>query len=278
MKKRIVFSILGLLVIIGALGGVKFLQISDLIAAGADMKPPPTAITAIDVQETDWETTFNAIGTLEASQGVMITADLSGRVKQLYFDGGESVKAGDLLLEQETSTEDTQLSAAESDMVLAKSNMDRVDRLWQSRTISRSEYDAARSQAAAAEAQVANINSSLQKKQVTAPFDGRLGLRMANIGQDLAQGVPIVSLQAFDPMRVNFSLPQRTLTQLTEGLVVRIGSNAAPDQEFTGKVTAINTEIDAATRTVQAQATLDPGSRPIEPCPICYPACSSVLM
>ena len=256
MKKRIAFAILGLLVIIGTLGGVKTLQIRDLIAAGESMAPPPATVTAFDAQRTQWETTLSAIGTLEASQGVIITADLPGRVSQLYFDGGEVVAAGDLLLEQETSQEDAQMSAAESDLALAKSNLDRVSRLWQTRVVSRSEYDAARSEASAAQAQVDNMSSSLDKKQITAPFGGRLGLRLVDIGQDLSQGLPIVSLQAFDPMRVNFSLPQRSLAQVTEGLDVRITTNAVPDRVFTGSITAINTEIDAATRTVRAQATL----------------------
>jgi len=257
MKKRIAFAIVGLLVIIGTLGGVKTLQIKDLIAAGESMVPPPTSITAIEAQRAEWETTLRSIGTLEASQGVIITADMPGRVAALNFDGGEIVAAGDVLLEQETSQETAQLSAAESDLVLANSNLDRVSRLWRSRVVSRSEYDAARSQATMAQAQVDNITSSLDKKQISAPFDGRLGLRLVDIGQDLQQGVAIVSLQAFDPMRVNFSLPQGALSQVTEGLEVRVTTNAVPDQVFSGTITAINTEIDQATRTVRAQATLD---------------------
>lgn len=257
MKKRIALAIVGLMIVIGTLGGVKFLQIKDLIAAGESMVPPPTAVTAIDTQKADWEMTINTIGTLEASQGVNITADLSGRVSRLYFDGGELVSQGDLLLEQETSTEDAQLNAAEADLVLAQSNLDRVSRLWQSRVVSRSEFDTARAQASAAQAQVDNITASLAKKQISAPFDGRLGLRLVDIGQDLSQGVPIVSLQAFDPMRVNFSLPQGALAQVNEGLEVRITTNAVPDHVFNGQITAINTEIDDSTRTVRAQATLN---------------------
>jgi len=221
------------------------------------MVPPPTAITAFDAEQAEWETTMNAIGTLEASQGVVITADSPGRVSRLLFDGGELVSAGDLLVEQETSTEDAQLSAAESDLALAQNNLDRVARLWRSRVVSRSEFDAASSQATAAQAQVDNITASLSKKRITAPFDGRLGLRLVDIGQDLSQGVGIVSLQAFDPMRVNFSLPQGALAQVKQGLAVRVTTNAVPDRLFEGVITAINTEIDAATRTVRAQATLN---------------------
>ncbi len=174
MKKRIAFSVLGLLVLIGILAGVKTLQIRELIAAGAAATMPPTAVTAIDVQSADWETTVSAIGTLEAAQGVVITADLPGRVSRLFFDGGERVAAGDVLVQQETSTEDAQLSAADSDLALAKSNLDRVSRLFKSKVVSRSEYDAARSQSSAAQAQLDNIKASLGKKKITAPFDGRL--------------------------------------------------------------------------------------------------------
>ena len=257
MKKRIAVAVLGLIAIIAGLAFVKFDQIVSMIEAGESMSPPATAITAVDVQAVTWETSLQTIGTLEAAQGVVITADLPGRVTALFFDGGERVKNGDLLVEQDVSTESAQLSAAESDLVLAQNNLDRVARLFRSKVVSRSELDAARSQATLAEAQVDNITSSLDKKQISAPFDGRLGLRLVDIGQDLSQGVPIVSLQAFDPMRVNFSLPQKALATVSSGLDVRVTTSAVPNTVFTGKITAIDTEINTSTRTVRAQATLD---------------------
>lgn len=257
MKKSIAFAILGLLLVVAVLGGMKALQIKDLIAAGSAAKQPPIAVTTVTVAATDWETSINALGTLEAAQGVVITADLPGRVSALYFDGGETVKAGKLLLEQENSSENAQLSAAESDLELAQRNLDRVARLFRSKVISRSEFDTARSQESAAQAQVDNITTSLDKKQITAPFDGRLGLRLVDIGQDLSQGLPIVSLQAIDPMLVNFSLPQQALANVKEGFKVRVATDASPGVVFDGSITAINTEIDTSTRTVRTQATLN---------------------
>jgi len=126
MKKKIAFSILGLLLVIGVLGGVKTLQIKDLIAAGQAAQIPPTAVAPTSVEQASWESTLRSIGTMEAAQGVMITADVSGRVTELSFDGGESVQRGDVLVSQETSTEEAQLSAAESDLALAESNQKRV--------------------------------------------------------------------------------------------------------------------------------------------------------
>lgn len=256
MIKKIFLTIVGLVVVIGAIAAVKTLQIQDLIAAGSSSSQPPTAITAASVERAQWEMTIRSIGTLEAAQGVVVTADIPGRVASLYFDGGERVSAGALLLKQETSTEEAQLSAAASALDLAQSNLDRVSRLYRSKVVSRAEFDAAQSQSSAAQAQLDNITASLDKKQITAPFDGRLGLRLVNIGQDLAQGVAIVSLQALDPMRVNFSLPQKALAQIRDGLKVRVTSNAVPDRIFKGNITAINTEIDTQTRTVRTQATL----------------------
>ena len=267
MIKRILLTIVGLLIVIGVIAAVKTLQIQDLIEAGSSRVQPPTAITSASVESAQWETTIRSIGTLEAAQGVVVTADSPGRVASLFFDGGERVSAGTLLLEQESSTETAQLNAAASDLDLAQSNLDRVSRLYRSKVVSRSEFDSAKSQATAAQAQLDNIVASLDKKQITAPFDGRRGLRLVNLGQDLSQGVAIVSLQALDPMRVNFSLPQKALAQIRDGLNVRVTSNAVPDRTFEGNITAINTEIDVQTRTVRTQATLkvttDDGSKEI---------------
>jgi len=257
MKKRIALAVLGLVVVIGVLGGTKALQIRDLIAAGEGQGPPPTTITSAVAEEAEWEIALEGIGTLEAAKGVTITANLPGRVTELYFDGGEQVEAGEVLLEQDTSSEVAQLRAAESALTLARSNLDRTDRLKRNNVVSQSELDAASAEAERAEAEVENIRTSISKKRLVAPFAGRLGLREIDIGQDLAQGVPIVSLQAFDPMRVNVSLPQKTISRIAEGHPVRVTTNAVSDRVFEGEITAIDTVIDPSTRTVRVQAELD---------------------
>jgi len=256
MKKRIAFALLGLLLVVGILGGLKATQIRALIAAGEAQQFPPTTVTAATVQRSDWETTLSAIGTLEAAQGVVVTADLPGRVTRLNFTGGETVEQGALLVEQETSTESAELAAAESDLELAQRNLDRVSRLYRDQVISRAEFDTARSAQSAARARVDSISSSVDKKQIVAPFAGRLGLKLVNIGQDLAQGVPIVSLQRVDPMLVNFSLPQQALAVISDDFPVRVTTDAVADRVFEGRITAIDTQVDDATRTVRVQATL----------------------
>ena len=257
MKKRIALAVLGVLVVVGVLGGLKALQITDLIAAGDAQQMPPTAITSATARNAEWEVTLEGIGTMEAARGVTVTADLPGRVTALYFDGGETVEAGEVLLEQDTSTEDAQLRAAESSLALARSSLDRVERLSRSNAVSQSELDSASATFENAQAQVDDIRTSIDKKRIVAPFAGRLGLRQVDIGQDLGQGVPIVSLQDSDPMRVNVSLPQQVLGRVAEGQPVRVTTDAVPGRTFDGRITAIDTEIDPSTRTVRVQAELE---------------------
>ncbi|PID62068.1 MAG: efflux transporter periplasmic adaptor subunit [Gammaproteobacteria bacterium] len=258
MIARFLLTICGLVLLFAVLAGIKTLQIVALVQAG-QAATPPTAVTATKVESARWEETLSAVGTLEAAQGVTITADYTGRVTRLLFDGGETVQAGTLLLEQETSSETAQLDAAASELQLAEQNLDRVSRLFRSGVVSRAEYDTARSQKSAAQARFNDITATLDKKQILAPFGGRLGLRLVDIGQDLSPGVPIVSLQSVDSMRVNFSLPQAALARVTNGLPVRVTNDVVPGTVFTGSITAINTEVSTATRTVRIQATLDSG-------------------
>jgi len=242
---------------IGALAGLKAMQIKTLIAAGETMRPPPMTVASAVAENAQWENTIAAIGTLEAGQGVMITAETPGRVTELLFKGGESVSAGQVLISQDIKSEQSQLSQAESSLGLAQSNFQRISRLYKNKVVSQAEFDTAKSQLSNAEAQVSGINTTIAKKQIVAPFDGRLGLSLVDLGQDLSAGIPIVSLQSVDQMLVNFSLPQQALAQVSTDLAVRITVDALPDQILTGKITAINTQIDNETRNVTLQATLD---------------------
>jgi membrane fusion protein (multidrug efflux system) len=257
MKKALFASVVGLLLIFAGLAGVKALQIRDLIAAGANMAPPPTAVASELVQAAEWASSLSAVGELEASRGVVLTADLAGRIASIAFEPGARVQQGDLLVEQEVSSEQTELEAAEADKTLARSNLNRASKLLKDKLIPRSDYDAALAAYRGASARVQTIRASLDKKQIVAPFDGRLGLSQVDLGQNISAGTPIVSLQAIDRMYFNFSLPQRDLTRVTTGLLVTVAIDALPDQTYRGEVSAINSEIDKSTRTVEVQAVLD---------------------
>lgn len=241
----------------GPLAFVRYLQVRAMIAASENAVTPPETVTATEVTPQTWETSISSTGTVAPVQGVTVSAEVAGKVAKIAFEPGAAVKAGDLLVQLDTSTEEAQLHAAEATAALAKANLDRAKELRQSNTNSPAELDAADAQAKQAGAQVDNLRAVIAKKTIRAPFAGRLGLRMINLGQNLREGDPITALQTLDPIYINFSLPQQQLAQIAVGNAVRVKSDAAPDQTFEGKITALNAEVDPVTRNIRVQATID---------------------
>ena len=256
MIKRIILTILGILLVIGVLAGIKSLQIGKMVAASGQFAPPPTPVTATEALKQTWESRLTSVGTLEAVQGVMVTAELPGKVVRIAFDPGSMVTAGDILVYQDTTSETAQFRAAEASLTLAKIDLDRKSSLLSKNTISQAEYDNANAQYEQADAQADNIRSIISKKNIRAPFSGRLGIRLVNLGQNLKEGEAIVSLQSINPIFVNFSLPQQQLALIRPGLTVRVTTDAFPDQVIEGQITAINPQVDTATRNIQLQATV----------------------
>lgn len=256
MTKRIIITLLGLVVVIGALVGIKGLQINRMVAQGDNFMPPPVVVSTAAAHQESWETLLTAVGSLEAVQGVMVTAELTGKVVHIAFAPGEMVRAGDLLVRQDTSVESAQLRAAEAGVALAKINLARAGELVATQTVAQSQFDNADAQFKQAVAQADNIRAVIDKKTIRAPFAGRLGTRHVNLGQILKEGEAIVSLQSLDPIFVNFLMPQHRLAQIHPGLQVRVTADAFPGQTIAGTVTAIHPEVHAATRNIRIQATV----------------------
>jgi membrane fusion protein, multidrug efflux system len=257
MVKRIIISLIGLILLIGGLAGIKYLQIERMTAYGDNFVPPPEVVTTATAKNDSWESFLTAVGSLEAVQGVVVTAELKGKVVHIAFEPGSMVKAGDLLVQQDTSVESAQLRAAEAEVALAKINFKRSKELVAAKTISQSDFDNADARFKEAEAQADNIRAMIAKKTIRAPFAGRLGIRLVNLGQTLNEGDEIVSLQSLDPIYVNFLLPQQRLAQVYPGLAIRLITDALPGQVVSGKITAINPQVDAATRNIRIQATVE---------------------
>lgn len=255
----------GLLLIVGPLALLKLTQFRAMAQARAAMVIPPTTVTADAARLDSWGETLSAPGSLEAVQGVTVAAEIPGKVVRIAFEPGAAIQAGDLLVQLDTSTEEAQLRAAEATAALARANLARARELRTSGTNSLAEMDAADAQARQADAQAESIRAVLAKKTIRAPFSGRLGLRLVNLGQILRDGEPITSLQTLDPIYVNFSLPQQRLAQLAPGTSVRVTSDAAPGENFEGRINAINPEVDAATRTVRVQATIANSGEKLRP-------------
>jgi len=255
MKKRILISLLGLLLVIAILAGIKGLQIAKMVGSGKSFTPPPETVTTTQAHRASWEASLSAVGSLEAVQGVTVAAELSGKVARIAFTPGTQVQAGTLLLQQDTSSEEAQLQAAQAQAALAKGNFERLRLLIETNAVSQAAYDDGEAKHKETMAQAETIRAAIAKKAIRAPFSGRLGIRLVNLGQILKEGEPIVSLQAMDPIFVNFMLPQQELAHIQTGLPVRITSDALPGQTVAGRITAINPQADSATRNVRVQAT-----------------------
>lgn len=253
---------LGALILFGALvsglGFVKFTQIQTLITkvkSGA-FAPPPTAVTTEVAKRSRWQPTLESVGTVTAVNGVTVSTDLAGIVREIAFESGNKVRAGDLLVRLDTTQEEAQLHQAESDRDLATITLRRDKDLLDKHAIAQSELDNAQSVFLRTQAAVDQYKALIARKTLRAPFDGVAGIRQVNLGQYLKEGDSVVALQAFDPIYVNFSLPQQDLAKLSVGEPIALKVDAFGDRTFGGKITAINSMVDQATRNVQIQATL----------------------
>ena len=256
MAKRMFGMLAVTLALVAALGFVKFKQIQTAIAQGAAFQMPPEAVTTIVASEEAWPSTLSAIGTVAAVRGVTIAADLPGTVEKIAFDSGQAVHEGDVLALQDTRQERAQLAAAEAQRDLARVNFERLQGLLNERVISRAEFDRAIAEQRQADGRVGEIHAAIDRKTIKAPFSGVLGLRHVNLGQYLSGGDPLVTLQALNPIYVNFGVPQQAAGQMRPGRSVRITVGEQPGVAMTGRVTALDSVVDEATRNVQVQATL----------------------
>jgi len=251
-----VVTLLGALVLVGALGTFKVRQIQTSMAMAASFQPPPEAVTTLVVSRDDWPATISAIGTVTAVHGVTVSADLPGVVESISFDSGRAVSAGDVLVRLDTRQERAQLAAAEADLELKRQNLDRAHDLHAQGIVARAELDRATAEHRQAEARVGEIRATIERKQIRAPFAGILGIRQVNLGQYLTSGDPVVPLQSLDPVYVDFSVPQQRVPDLRTGGAVQVTLEGAAGREFAGRISAIDSVVDEATRNVRVQATL----------------------
>jgi membrane fusion protein (multidrug efflux system) len=255
MAKRMLLMLGVVVIVIAGLGYYKTLQIQAAVKAHS-FQPPPEAITTIVAEKATWPATMSVVGSTLAIHGVTVSADLPGTISSISFDSGRSVQQGEVLVELDTRQERAQLAAMEAQRDLAKINHQRMQQLVNEGVISRQDYDKAMAEQKQTEANVAEIRATIARKTIRAPFSGVLGLRQANLGQYLAAGAPIVPLQSLNPIYVNFSVPQQVIAQMKPGHTVRLRSDSLGNVEFTGKINALDSVVDSATRNVQVQATV----------------------
>ncbi|MDQ6860914.1 MAG: efflux RND transporter periplasmic adaptor subunit [Verrucomicrobiota bacterium] len=251
--------IIGIIAVFLLIAGIKASQIMAMIKGGKAMMAamPPTTVTSAKVEKGNWTPILNAVGSIAPVQGATISAELAGTVEEVGFESGTPIKKGAMLMKLDASAEEAQLRSNQAEAELAKADFERARDLANRKVISQAELDAASAKYSQKVAAVENIKSLIAKKQIMAPFDGIAGIRAVNVGQMVPAGAQLVSLQALDQVYANFSLPQQDLAQVQMGLPVKVTTDAVQGREFDGKLTAVNSAIDQATRSVSVQATLD---------------------
>lgn len=265
MTKRmaIMLAIAGLI-----FGGViVFLVVRGIVIQRfiASMGQPPQTISTTIAAVEEWEPTIGAVGTLKAQKGTDITPQLAGIVSEIPFESDSDVKQGDLLVGLANEDDVAKLKALEADADLARLTYNRTKELVRSRAVSQAQLDNATANLKSAMAQVAAQQALVDKKQIRAPFDGHVGIRLVDIGQYLTAGQKITTLQALDPIYVDFTLAQRDVNLVTVGQTVSLTTDAYPDMTFSGKVIALDPKLDPVTRNIAVRAQLANPDRKLLP-------------
>jgi membrane fusion protein (multidrug efflux system) len=258
-------GVIGVVLVVGAIAGVKALQFAAIGAAFATQVPPAERVNAVTVEQQHWESHVSSVGSVVAVQGTQVSAEADGVVRAVRFAAGSIVREGEVLVLLDDEIEQSQLRSAEAAAELARLNLERARRLIAQRAISQAELEQTEATWKQSAAQVDNIRAVIAKKVVRAPFAGKVGIRRVSVGDFLAKGAPIVSLQTVDPVYVEFSVPQRRIAELREGLIVTVTADAHADQEFWGEITALEPHVDSATRNIRVQATFKNGHGALKP-------------
>lgn len=263
MAKRMIAMLVVVIVVVAALGFFKYSQIKK--AMSQDWTPPPEAVTTVVAKSEAWDSTLTAIGSVASVNGVTVSADLPGMIEAINFESGRAVNKGDVLVRLDAKQERATLAAAAAAMELTRLNLARKQELLGKAAIPQALYDQASAEYKQAEARVGEIRAMIERKTIRAPFGGVLGIRQVNVGQYLAGGAPIVSLQAVRPAYVNFTVPQQEIGRLGIGAIIEVTSDALGGATETGKIAAFEPQIDEATRSARVQAIFDNRSGKLRP-------------
>jgi membrane fusion protein (multidrug efflux system) len=264
MKRWLIMggSVLALVVVAGGLWGYNLSKkIAGFKAAGV----PKMAVTTMQAQPQLWRERLQAVGSVRAVRGANLAPEVAGTVDVIHFESGVDVKAGATLLELRAADERAKLESLVAAAELAGSVYQRNLAQFEAKAISRAQLDADAATLKGAKAQVAQQQALLDKKIIRAPFAGRLGIREVDEGQYIAAGTKVVTLQALDPIHVDFAMPQQSLATLRTGQGVSVKADVFPDQVFEGRITAIDPAVNADTRNVQVRATLKNPERRLLP-------------
>ncbi len=256
MVKRMVIMLIAMGAILGGFFGFQSFKAHIIKGVMAAMANPPQTVSTVTAGLQDWQPQVEAVGSLRAVNGADLSLEVSGIVDQIDFKSGDDVAAGAVLLRLRSNDDEAKLQALQATADLAQITYDRDVKQWKAQTISQATVDSDLFNLKNARAQVEQQKAMLDKKVLRAPFAGHLGIRAVDVGQYLNAGTTVVTLQALDPIFVDFFLPQQALDQVKVGQAISARIDTYPGQHFTGKIAAINPQVDASSRNVQVRAEL----------------------
>ncbi len=262
---RWILMIVGVVVIFGGVFAVKAFFAAQTNKFFDNMPQPPVAVSSYVAKSQRWSDGSEAVGTFVAINGTDVTTESGGVVRSLEFDAGQPVAAGAVLLRLNAANEEATLKSLEASAKLAKVQADRWAKLGKDKLVSLDDVQSRITAAATAQAQVDAQRALIAQKTIRAPFSGILGIRKVNLGQYIAPGAAIVSLQQLDPIYLDFALPEQMIGKMVEGTQVRASMESMPGQVFDGRVTAVDPQVDASTRNFKVQATLSNPERALRP-------------
>lgn len=262
MNKRLIIMLLMVTALFGGIFGYKGF-VNNIIQDVFDNMGPETAtITAATARTDDWIPQLEVVGTFQAVQGAELSLETDGLIQDIYFANGQVVEQGQVLLSLNTAVDEAELAQLQASLRLAEMDLERQQRLFEQRSISKAVLDRAVTEVDQARAGVAARQAMIDQKSLRAPFSGRIGIRRVNAGQFLSRGTPVVSLQSLDPIFFEFTIPQRQLPGIRIGNPLHARTDAYPDLRFQGTISAIESTVDSSTRTVRVQTRFDnPGGQ-----------------
>jgi membrane fusion protein (multidrug efflux system) len=256
MPKRMLIMLAAVCLVLGLVAGFKVFVAGKIKESLAGFASMPQTVSTTTAAYQEWQPRLEAVGSLRAVKGADLALEVAGIVAEIDFNSGDDVEAGAPLLRLIADDDAAKLRSLEATAQLAQITYQRDEKQFKAQAVSQATLDADAANLKNANAQVAEQQAVVNKKVIRAPFAGHLGIRSVDLGQYLSPGTPIVTLQALDPIYLDFYLPQQAIEQARVGQTVTVTVDTYPDQTFTGEITAINPKVDANSRNVQVRATL----------------------
>ena len=265
MTKRMTLMIIFLLVVFGGIFGWNAVSAYFMKRYFASYQPPPATVSTTKVQQVNWQTYISSVGTLSASDGVDITPQASGTLVAMPFESGQMVKKGDLLAKIDDAIEQADLANNTAALRLAKISYERNKDLYHKRAISKSQLDETEAKLTQASAAVDRTKALIAQKNIQAPFDGKIGIKLVDTWQFVGAGTPLVTLQNVNPMKVNFYLPEQETPKLYVGQAIEVKVDTHTNRNFKGKITAIDAKINKDSHNILVQGTLPNDNKQLLP-------------